>query len=73
MEMVEISKRQLESYKRAEKVCREMRFQESDNRNLTRENYTILIEYFLEWFRGCKKIKYLRPSKKGNFNAMPKL
>ena len=61
MKMVEISEAQLKSYQRAEKVCRELRYQWADARNETKENKNILSDLFMDWFRNCKKIKFDRP------------
>ena len=58
---VEISKRKLESYKRAEKVCQEFRHQAS---MACREDWSKVMEYLLHWMRVTgKKVKYERPKK----------
>jgi len=65
--MPEISKRKLESYKRAEKVCREFRYQISD---ASRNDMSSVLKYLLKWMDKTGKIKYLRPDlEKGKSNA----
>ena len=52
-----ISQRKLESYKQAEKVCRELRYQISDN-NIDLDGLAGLL---LKWMDKTGKIKYERP------------
>jgi len=54
---IEISKRKLESYKRAEKVCRELRYQISDNK-MDMDKIAGLV---IKWMDKTSKIKYERP------------
>ncbi len=58
--MPEISKRKLESYKLAEKVCREFRYQITDKR---RDDMNSVMKYLLKWMDKTGKIKYERPEK----------
>ena len=55
-----ISKRKIESYKRAEKVCQELRYQlELPNRHDIHE----VSKYLLQWMKVTGNIKYNRPKK----------
>ena len=55
-----LTKRQLESYKRAEELAREVRYQISDPRCKDRDR----LAYFLEkWMKVADSIKYERPEK----------
>lgn len=55
--MEKLSKRKLESYKRAEIVCRELRAQLSDRRN---EDTSRLTGAILSWMDVTGKIKFER-------------
>lgn len=52
-----VNKRKLESYKRAEIVCRELRYQISNN-NIDMDKVAGLI---LKWMDKSGKIKYIKP------------
>ena len=57
-----ISKRKLESYKRAEMVCQELRYQITNNPN--KENLHKVCQYLLHWKKVTgEKIYYKRPKK----------
>jgi len=57
---IEISKRKLESYKRAEKVCQEFRYQVS---MASREDWNSVMQYSLKWMAvTSKKVKFTRPN-----------
>jgi hypothetical protein len=58
--MPTISKRKLESYKRAEKVAREFRYQMSSARY---EDWNNVAKYVIHWMDMTGKIKYERPKK----------
>ena len=56
---MEISKRKLESYKRAEIVCRELRFQVAGNRNdMELGGCTDML---IDWLEVSTKEKWIRP------------
>lgn len=55
---VELSKRKLESYKRAEMVCRELRYQIASPRNWNAET---LVKFLTHWMKVTGNIKYHRP------------
>jgi len=57
---VEISKRKLESYKRAEIVCRELRFQLAVNRNGT--DLGDCTDMLIDWLDVSTKEKWIRPT-----------
>lgn len=57
---IEISKRKLESYKRAEILAQECRFQCADSRNL---DLGRLADFVLHWMQSAGNIKYERPDK----------
>jgi len=54
----EISKRKLESYKRAEAVARELRYQFTHNAN---KDQQILLDLLIHWMKVTGEIKYERP------------
>ena len=56
-----ISKRKLKSYKRAEMVCQEFRYQITNNAN--RENLSLISDYLIRWVKVTGNIKYERPKK----------
>ncbi len=57
---IEISKRKLESYKRAEMVCQELRYQIANNAN--KEDLPKVCQYLLYWKKiASNKICYERP------------
>ena len=56
-----ISSRKLQSYKRAEKVARELRYQFSDARHSTQMNHDILFKLLSDWMKITGDIKYERP------------
>lgn len=56
--MEKISKRKLESYKRAEKVCQEFRYQMT---MANREDWNSVAGYLLHWMNVTGNIKYDRP------------
>ena len=56
--MPEISKRKLESYKRAEKTCREFRYQIT---HASRNDMNSVMKYLLKWMDKTGDIKYDRP------------
>jgi len=56
--LVEISKRKLESYRRAEIVAREARYQLS---SASRRNEFVLSELVISWMRTTGSIKFDRP------------
>lgn len=56
-----LSKRKLESYKRAEMLARECRFQCYDYRNLDLER---LVDFVIYWMNSTGNIKYERPKKR---------
>lgn len=59
---MEISKRKLESYKKAEIVCRELRFQIAGNRNdMDLGNCTDML---IDWLSVTTKSKWERPENK---------
>ena len=59
--MKKISKRKLESYKRAEMVCQELRHQLAI---ACREDWNEVMQYLLHWQKVTgKKIKWERPNK----------
>lgn len=58
--MPEISKRKLESYERAEKVCRELRFQVAKP-GITRPDLNRSIDLLIKWMDKTGKIKFERP------------
>ena len=60
---IEISKRKLESYKRAELVCRELRYQLSDRRNA---DPSTLAKFCIHWYRISDKNGQIRPEKVPN-------
>ena len=55
-----ISKRKMESYKRAEMVCQELRYQIA---NPNREEWKHVTDYLLYWMRKTGNIKYERAKK----------
>jgi hypothetical protein len=55
---MEISKRKLESYKRAEMVARECRYQLADNR---KRDASAMADMVIYWMRSTGNIKYERP------------
>lgn len=57
---VEISKRKLESYKRAEMVARECRYQFADARN---HDIGAIADIVIYWMHITGNIKYKRPRK----------
>jgi len=60
--LIEISKRKLKSYKRAEKVCQEFRHQAS---MAYREDWSSVMKYCLRWMNVTgAKVKYKRPDGK---------
>ena len=59
---IEISKRKLESYKRAEKVCQEFRYQIA---MANREDWSRVLAYLSRWMDVTgAKVKYKRPKTK---------
>ncbi len=58
MKKVTISARKLESYKRAEEVCRELRYQWSHAQNKDNDR---LFSVLMKWMNKTGKIKYDRP------------
>ena len=57
-----ISKRKLESYKRAEKVCQEFRYQIAI---ACREDWAAVVPYLLKWMKVTgSKVKFKRPDGK---------
>ena len=56
-----ISKRKLESYKRAELFCREMRHLMAGNYPLYNEMGDEAVKMLISWMRVTGKIKYVRP------------
>lgn len=56
--MKKLSTRKLESYKRAEVVARELRFQMSSTANA---NKPLLIELVIHWMKSTGNIKFDRP------------
>ncbi len=58
--MDKISKRKLESYKRAEMVCQELRYQISI---ASRNDMNKVCNYLLYWMDKTGNIKYNRPKK----------
>lgn len=58
MKKVYISQRKLESYKRAEKVCREFRYQITYK---GRNDMNSVVDYLLKWMDVTGKIKFKRP------------
>lgn len=64
MNKVTISKRKFESYKRAEIVARELRFQLS---GATRFDGNLLCDMVMNWMNITGKIKYERPKHKKRF------
>lgn len=58
-----ISKRKLESYKRAELVCRELRHQLSDQRNADPSR---LAKFCIYWYRISDRNGQIRPEKVPN-------
>lgn len=57
--MPTISKRKLESYKRAETVCRELRFHISNNSFNSSEKS--LFDLLIKWMNKTGNIKYRKP------------
>ena len=57
---IEISKRKLESYKRAEMVARECRYQFVDARN---RDIEAIANHVIYWMQSTGNIKYKRPGK----------
>lgn len=57
---IEISKRKLESYKRAESLARECRYQFADNR---RRDLPAIVDFVIHWMDSTGNIKYDRPNK----------
>ncbi len=55
-----VSKRKMESYKRAEMVCQELRYQFSI---ACREDMNSVIDYLIHWMKVTGKIKNDRPRK----------
>ncbi len=55
-----ISKRKMESYKRAEEVCQEFRHQMA---LACREDWNKVVPYMLRWMEVTGKIKFERPKK----------
>jgi hypothetical protein len=55
-----LSKRKLESYKRAEKVCQELRYQIAAP-NYGKMDMDLVLEYLLSWMGKTSRIKYKRP------------
>ncbi len=55
-----LSKRKLESYKRAEMVCQEFRYQIS---MANREDWNRVAKYVFHWMDTTGKVKYDRPKK----------
>ena len=57
-----ISKRKLESYKRAEKVCQEFRYQVV---MANREDWSSVLKYLHKWMKVTgSKVKFKRPDGK---------
>ena len=54
-----MSKKKLDSYKRAEKVCRELRHQYINDRNPM--DHEKLLQLLISWMEVTGKIKYERP------------
>ena len=59
--MDKISKRKLESYKRAEMVCQELRYQLSHASMEDMKKLSKVIPYLLYWMRKTGNIKYNSP------------
>ena len=55
-----ISKRKIESYKRAEKVCQELRYQLA---MACREDMKSVFDYLNRWMKVTGEVKYNRPKK----------
>ena len=55
-----VSKRKMESYKRAEMVCQELRYQISI---AGREDMDSIMKYLFQWMKVTGKIKNDRPRK----------
>lgn len=60
-----ISKRKLESYKRAEKVCQELRYQLE---HAQRNDMNAVMEYVIHWMATTGNLKYDRPVPLKNTN-----
>jgi hypothetical protein len=58
--LVEISKRKLESYKRAEKLAREVRYQLS---HAQRQDLGSISDFVIYWMRSTGNIAFKRPKK----------
>jgi hypothetical protein len=58
MPTIKISKRKLESYKRAEKVARECRYQFASH---SRHNASAIVDMVIYWMNSTGDIKYKRP------------
>lgn len=55
-----LSKRKLESYKKAELLARELRFQMSKSDN---DDPPLLLDFVIQWMRSTGNIKYERPDR----------
>ncbi|MCP4991007.1 MAG: hypothetical protein GY928_34655 [Colwellia sp.] len=55
-----LSKRKLESYKKAELLARELRFQMAHRDN---DDRSLLLDFVIQWMRSTGNIKYERPSR----------
>jgi len=60
MKNKKISKRKMESYKRAEMVCQELRHQMT---MACREDWNEVLKYLLYWMDTTGNLKYNRPKK----------
>jgi hypothetical protein len=56
-----LSKRKLESYKRAEEVCQELRYQLT---MACREDMNSVVKYLHRWMKVTGNLKYDRPKKR---------
>ena len=57
---IEISKRKLESYKRAEKVAQELRYQ---MQSVSFKDEEALFDFVIHWMRTTGDIKFERPQR----------
>ena len=57
---MDISKRKLKSYQRAELVCRELRFQLGGK--VCDQDLSKAVELLISWMRVTGKVKYIRPN-----------
>lgn len=55
---IKISKRKLESYKRAEKVCQELRYQIAHAQRMNMESVS---NFLIKWMDKTGNLKYERP------------